>query len=163
MRTQVKKQEKHREIILEGISNSLKTSEIASQLNVDKRIIKNDIQKMKRSQDPELVQAYKTANKRENTKSDAARAEKKFKDMTGMTLKEKTFINMLYYYRPELLEILKSKDENLAIQELSSSAKRCLKKHGIITKGWRKSEITSETRDYLSNPDHQIWEETKNE
>ena len=160
MITQLKKQEKRRSTILEGLSRNLKTSDIASQLNVDEWVILNDIKKMKYHKDPELRQAYETANrrKREKKKFIATRDENTFQDITGMTLQEKSFRNMLHYYKPELLDILNSEDENLAIQKLSSSDKRCLRQNGIITPKLGKSELTLKARECLSDPDHKIWE-----
>ncbi len=158
MTTQSNEQKKRRPVILEGLSRNLKTSEIASQLGVNKWVIKRDIQSMRYNRNPKLKQAYKTADeaKEENTRSSANRAETRFKDMTGMTLEEKTLLNMLHYYRPELLKILGSNDENHAINKLASSTKRCLKKHGIIVTGWKDSELTPKAREYLEDPDHEV-------
>jgi hypothetical protein len=158
MTTQRNDQEKRRPIILEGLSRNMKTSEIASQLGVKKWVIKRDIRKMRYNRNPKLKRAYKTADeaKEKNMRSKANRAEEKFQDMTGMTLEEKTFLNMLHYYRPELVKILSSNDENPAINKLASSTKRCLKKHGIIVTGWKESEITPKARKYLEDPEHKI-------
>lgn len=151
-----------RPAIIEGISRNMKPSEIASKLSVGRWVIVKDIKKMKYEKNSELEQAYKTAKKRMNkeTKPIASRAEKRFKEMTGMTLEEKTFINMLHYHKTELLMILNSKNENEAIQRLPSSTRRCLKKHDIITSGWGDSEINEKVREYLSDNDHQIWKKS---
>lgn len=158
MTAQSNEQEERRPVILEGLSRNLKTSEIASQLGVKKWVIKRDIRKMRYNRNPKLKQAYKTADeaKEENIRSNASRAETRFQDMTGMTLEEKTFLNMLHYYKPELMKILGSNDENQAINKLASSTKRCLKKHGIINTGWKESEITPKALKYLEDPDHKI-------
>jgi hypothetical protein len=157
------KQAKRQTAIIEGISRNLKPSEIASKLSVGKWVVVKDIKKMRYQKNRELEKAYETAEKRRNenkAKPIAVRAEKRFKEMTGMSLEEKTFINMLQYYKPDLLEILNSKDENLAIQRLPSSTKRCLKKHDLITSGW-KGSINKKVRKYLRDQDHQIWRKSK--
>jgi hypothetical protein len=158
---EVQEQNKRQTKIIEAIGRNMKISEIASDLKVSKWIILNDIKKMKYYKDPKLIQAYQIAKNGRNPKtiSKATSAENKFQDMTGMTLKEKTFLNMLHYYKPELLKIINSKDENLAIHKLSSSVKRCLKKHDIIKQRWKQSEITTSARKYLMNPKHNIWKE----
>lgn len=157
------KQAERRSAIIEGVSRNIKPSEIASKLSVSKWVIVKDIKKMRYQGDRELKQAYETAKsrKKKKTKPIAVRAEKRFQEMTGMTLEEKTFINMLHYYRTDLLEILASEDETLAIHRLPSSTRRCLKKHDIITSGWGESEINEKVREYLSDENHQIW--NKNE
>jgi transposase len=163
MFTKNQDQDKRKPAIIKGISRNMKISEIASRLQVHRWMILKDIKSMKRNRDPDLKKAYKTARERKIKKSVAYRAENRFRDMTGMTLKERTFINMLHYHRSELLKVLKSDDENQAIQKLSSSVKRCLKNNGIITPGWGEFEITSEAREYLSDPDHKIWQDNRNE
>ncbi len=94
--------------ILEGISRNMKPSEIASKLSVGKWVVVKDIKKMRYQRNSELEKAYETAKKRRKnkTKPIAVRAEKRFKEMTGMSLEEKTFINMLHFHKTDLLEIL---------------------------------------------------------
>jgi hypothetical protein len=157
------KQAKRQTAIIEGISRNLKPSEIASRLSVGKWVVVKDIKKMRYQRNSELEKAYETAKKRRKnkTKPTAFHADKRFKEMTGMTLEEKTFINMLHYYKHDLLEILDSKNETLAIQRLPSSDRRCLKKHDIITSGWKDSGINEKVREYLSDQDHQIWKKSE--
>jgi hypothetical protein len=157
------KQAKRQTAIIEGISRNLKPSEIASRLSVGKWVVVKDIKKMRYQRNSELEKAYETAEERRKNKIKpiAVRAEKRFKEMTGMSLEEKTFINMLYFHKTDLLEILESKDENEAIQRLPSSTRRCLKKHEIITSGWGDSGINEKVREYLSDQDHQIWKKSE--
>jgi len=70
--------------------------------------------------------------------------------MTGMTFKEKSFNNMMSYYKPELSKILKSENEYDAIRELSKSVRKTLKKNGIIARVQKNSGLTRRARTYLS-------------
>jgi hypothetical protein len=162
MTTQTKEAERQSAII-EGISRNLKPSEIASRLRVSKWVVVKDIKKMRYQRNLELEKAYEIAKKRRKKKARpiAVRAEKRFQEMTGMTLEEKTYINMLHYYKTDLLEIFDSNNENHAIQRLPSSTRRCLKKHDIITSGWKDSEINEKVRSYLRDLDHDIWEKSE--
>jgi len=69
--------------------------------------------------------------------------------MTGMTLKEKSFRNMIDFYKPSLKAIMKAKDQNAAIMKLPKSARGPLVRNGIITKGWHGREITPDAREYI--------------
>jgi hypothetical protein len=126
-------------------------------------VVVKDIKKMRYQRNSDLEKAYETAEKRRKKKAKpiAVRAEKRFKEMTGMSLEEKTFINMLHFHKPDLLEILESKNENEAIMRLPSSTRRCLKKHDMITSSWGNSKINEKVREYLSDQDHQIWKKNK--
>ena len=73
----------------------------------------------------------------------------RFLGMTGITLQEKSFRNMIDFNKYELLKILKSEDQHAAIIKLPASIRKTLKKNGIITKRWQDNEITIKTRDYL--------------
>ena len=53
--------------------------------------------------------------------------------LTGMTLKEKSFRNMIEFYKPKLLDVLKSSDQHSVINSLPKSAKNTMKKNKIIT------------------------------
>jgi hypothetical protein len=73
----------------------------------------------------------------------------RFLGMTGITLQEKSFRNMIDFNKPELLKILKSEDQNTAISRLPKNIRRTLVHNGIITKGWHKCEITVHAKKYL--------------
>jgi hypothetical protein len=74
----------------------------------------------------------------------------RFQSMTGITLREKSFRNMIDFNKHELLEILKSEDQHYAIMKLSKSIQKTLKKNGIITKKWQDNEITYCAQEYLT-------------
>ena len=145
-------------MILEGISQDLKHSEIATRLGVNRWVIMNDLRLMRYNRDPELRQAQEAQEQiREKKRSVFAREKKhvkhneRFLDMTGMTLQEKSFRNMIDFYRPDLMKVLNSEDQNAAILELPKSIRRPLVHNGIITKGWHYREITPHAREYLTN------------
>jgi len=138
--------------ILNGINGGLSHSKIAGKLGVSRLVVKKDLNMMRRTKDPELKQAYKKARERVLEKKLAVsnRPGEKFHDMTGMTFKEKSFSNMMSYYKPELSKILKSENEYDAIRELSKSVRKTLKRNGIIGKVRKNSELTRLARTYLS-------------
>ncbi len=78
--------------------------------------------------------------------------EKRFYGMTGMTLKEKTFQNMINFYKPELKKVMGSKDESKQISKLPRNDRRILKGNKIINRGCGKYEITPEAREFLCAP-----------
>jgi len=145
--------QKRRPIILEGISQDLKHTEIATQLGVNRWVVANDLRLMRNHRDRELKRARRGQEEiRSKKQSVNARARnEEFLLMTGMTLREKSFRNMIDFYKPELMRILKSKDQNAAIMRLPRSVRKPLGRNGIITKGWHKREITSQALEYLSN------------
>ncbi len=138
--------------ILNGINRGLSHSKIAWKLGVSRLVVKKDLNMMRRTKDPELKQAYKKALDRVQAKKLAVsnRPGEKFHDMTGMTFKEKSFSNMMSYYKPELSKILKSENEYDAIRELSKSVRKTLKRNGIIARVRKNSELTRLARTYLS-------------
>ena len=150
--------QKRRPIILRGISQDLQHSEIADQLGVNRWVIMNDLRFMRNNGDPELKQAQNAQEKiRVKKHSDFTREKKhakhneRFLNMTGITLQEKSFRNMIDFNKHELMKILKSKDQNAAIMKLPKSIRRILIHNRIITKRRRYNEITSHARKYLTN------------
>ena len=148
---------KRRLIILKGINQDIKHSEISVQLGAKRWVIKNDIKFMRRNGDLGLQQAEKAQAQVLEKKVSLLEKEKKhfkqnerFQSMTGISLREKSFRNMIDFNKPELLEILKSEDQHLAIMKLSKSIQRTLKKNGIITKKWQDNEITQRAEEYLT-------------
>ena len=67
-------------------------------------------------------------------KAVSVKRDKMFYNMTGMTFQEKSFQNMVYFYKPELNKILQSEDQVTAIQCLSSSVRKTLVKNQILVK-----------------------------
>lgn len=151
MITNIQEQETRRLDILKGVNNGLGAVKIAARLGVPAWVVIKDLKRMRYNRDSELRQAYVTA-------LDQARAKKlsvaelpndRFYHMTGMSLMEKTFSNMMSFYRPEIMKILKSDIECDAIRQLPSSVRRILKNNGIIAQN--SPQITSKAHAYLLN------------
>ncbi|MFA9437115.1 MAG: hypothetical protein ACEROO_08335 [Candidatus Bathyarchaeota archaeon] len=138
--------------ILNGINGGLSHEKIAEKMGIQPRMLRRDLKRMRRIKDPELKQAYKKALDRVQAKKLAVsnRPGEKFHDMTGMTFKEKSFSNMMSYYKPELSKILKSENEYDAIRKLSKSVKKTMKRNGIIGKVRKNTGLTRLARTYLS-------------
>jgi hypothetical protein len=87
--------------------------------------------------------------------------------MTGITLKEKSFRNMIDFNKHELQKIMRSEDQHAEIIKLPTSIQKTLKKNGIITKRWRDNEITERAQEYLTikNPAraHAVKSKVENE
>ena len=152
--------QKRRPVILNGLSQDLKQSEIATKLGVNRWVIMNDVRYMQYYGDPELKEAMEAQKQIQEKKHLASIREKKyaihnerFQNMTGMTLKEKSFRNMINFHKRELMKILKSKDQNSAIMRLPKSTRRTLIHNEIITKGWHTREISSHALKYLPSYD----------
>jgi hypothetical protein len=146
----IRARQERRLIILEGTSQGLKQSEIATQLGVNKWVILNDLRYMRNNGDPGLIEALKTQEQiRENKLSVSSISNERFQNMTGMTFQEKSFRNMIDFNKYELLKILNSNNQHAAIMRLPKSLRKTLKRNGIITNGWQKFEITLITLDYL--------------
>ncbi len=147
---------KRRPTILRGISQDLKHSEIAAQLGVNRWVVMNDLRYMQYSGDSELKRAQEAQERiRAEKQSVIARDRmyvkhgERFLRMTGMTIQEKTFQNMMDFYEPELTRVLKSGDQYAAIMRLPKSVRRTLMHNGIITHGRHKLEVASDARKYL--------------
>lgn len=148
---------KRRQIILKGISQDLKHSEISAQLRVTRGVLMSDIKYMRMNGDLGLIQAEKTqklvhdekvlltSKNREHNKQN-----EKYLGMTGITLQEQSFRNMIDFNKHELLKILKSKNQHAAIVKLPKSIQKTLKKNGIIIKRWQDNEICERAQEYLS-------------
>ena len=148
---------KRRVIILEGISQDLGHSDISAQLGVDRWIVRNDIKYMQRNddlglrlakEDQALIREKKVLLLTKGTRH--FKQNQKFQSMTGITLQEKSFRNMIDYNRHDLLLILRSEDQNAEIFKLSKSIQKTLKRNGIITKRWKDNEITEHAQEYLT-------------
>jgi hypothetical protein len=144
--------EERRLIILEGINEGIENSEIAANLGVPLWVVRRDLKKMRYNRDLELKKAYRKAKERVQAKKQttANSRGKRFHRMTGMTFKEKTFNNMMSFYKPELTKILKAENECAAIRDLPKSVRKTLKRNGIIAQGWKVPEITAHARTYLT-------------
>lgn len=152
----VHERQERRPIILEGIRQDLKHSEIATRLGVNRWVIMNDLRYMRYNGDHGLKRAKEAQDQIRAKKLSVLTSEKihakhneRFLRMTGMTLQEKTFRNMIDFNKHELMKILKSEDQNAAISRLPKSVRRNLLHNGIITKGWHNCEITAQALKYL--------------
>ena len=149
--------EKRRLSILKGISQDLKPSEISAQIGAHQWVIKRDIKFMRYNDDLGLKQAEESQALVREQKISILTMEKthfkqneRFRGMTGLSLQEKSFRNMIDFNRQELLKILKSKDQHAAIIKLSKSVQKTLKKNGIIVKRWQDTEISERALKYLA-------------
>lgn len=123
-----------RETILEGISKDRNIKEIATNIGVSRRQIIRDVWYMRKRRDPGLLKAQEKASEKLKQESNFLqnKQNRAFIELTGKTLKEKSFQNMVDFYRPELIRILKSEDRKLSISRLPKSVKRTLIKNDII-------------------------------
>ena len=143
--------EARRLVILSGIDQDLTNLEIATKMDIRIGVVKRDLKAMKYIRDPELKQAY-TDKKRRALASKQSLVNvrnERFKLMTGITFKKKNFENMVSYYRPELIKILRSKDENAAIMGLSKSVQRTLARNEITDGFTNRRKISFKARYYL--------------
>lgn len=141
--------EARRETLLEGISRNLSYAEIAARLGVRRGDVLNDVKAMRRDRDPSLRDAQRARQTRADEEKQlvSQRLEERFHRMTGMTLHEKSFRNMVHFYKTEIMTVLRSDDREDAVRSLPKSTRRTLMNNGILTK--RKPEITQRARDQL--------------
>lgn len=151
MMNDTQEQETRRLDILDGINDGYGNTKIADKLGVPLWVIIHDLKRMRHNRDPELKQAYKKAEELflAEKKIAANVPEERFQNMTGMSLKEKTFNNMMIFYKPELMKVIRSESECDAIRDLPNSVRKTLKRNGIIAQGWKSPEITATARQYL--------------
>jgi len=78
-----------------------------------------------------------------------------FLHMTGITLEEKSFRNMIDFYKSELIEIVNAEDQSAAIMALPKGDRITMLHNGILI-GQRGSlatwKITTRTKEYLAIP-----------
>ena len=74
-----------------------------------------------------------------------AKQNERFVGMTGMTLEEKSFRNMIDFHRSQLMRIMNSEDQDAAIRALPKSTRKTMRNNGIV-KDWR---ITTGAEKYL--------------
>ena len=111
---------------------------------------------MRRNGDLGLKRAEKAQEQiRRNKLSAASFNDERFLNMTGMTFKEKSFLNMIEYNKHELMRVLKSRNQHNAIMNLPKSVRKTLKRNGIIIKKWRDNEIDERVQDYLTIENHE--------
>jgi hypothetical protein len=149
---------KRRPLILKGISLDFNTSKISDQLGSNNWVILHDLRFMRRNGDLGLIQAEKAQALVREEKVILHKEEKRhfkqnkrFLSMTGISLQEKSFRNMIDFNKLDLLNVLKSEDQHTAIVKLPKSIQKSLKKNGIITSRWQDNEITLKALDYLTS------------
>ncbi|OGD52480.1 hypothetical protein A3K81_02710 [Candidatus Bathyarchaeota archaeon RBG_13_60_20] len=142
--------EAKRQTLLEGISQNLNYTEIAAQLGVRRGDLLRDLRAMRHSRDTGLRDAQRTAQAQVSAEKQVVsiRRDERFHAMTGMTLQEKTFQNMVHYYKAEITAILRSSDPENAIRRLPQSTRRTLMHNGILTKRNR-PQITAQARSQI--------------
>jgi len=151
--------ENRRQAILEGISKNLSYSDIAEQLGVKRWVVSSDIRRMQHDKDLDLMEMFQKRRELINVKKhvNAQKQDTRFMRMTGMSIDEKMFQNMVIFYKPKLLKVLSAKDESEKISKLSRKVRRILERNNIITHGWGKYEVTLEARNFLES--NQIHDE----
>ncbi len=107
---------------------------------------------MKYDKDPELKKRYLERDELINLNKNmrAKKLNSRFLRMTGLTIEEKMFQNMIFFYKPELKKVMNSNNESNAISKLSNKVRKTLKRNRIIINGRRKYEITQKARDFLT-------------
>lgn len=143
-------QEERREALLDGISQNLSFKELASRLGIRRGTLVRDIRAMRWSNDPGLLEAQRLAQDRvdEEKESVSVVQEARFLRMTGMSIGDKTFENMVFFYRSEILRILNSGDSVAAIRDLPSGVRKTLLHNKILVNRVR-PEISKRARDAL--------------
>lgn len=143
-------QEKRRQALLDGISQNHSYKEMAAKLGVRRGDLMRDLKAMRRNGDPDLREAQRIGKAKTNEEKRlvSRRQEERFLNMTGLTLKEKSFQNMIHFHKHELMNILRSGDREAAIRGLSKSTRRTLIHNGILTDR-SKPEITQQAREQL--------------
>ena len=140
---------KKRNAILEGISQNISVVDISRRTGTTRREVVRIIRAMRRNKDPELREAEDVAEAENNSRLNTSqKLDNKFYEMTGLTFQEKTFQNMVAFYRPELISILNTRDQDTAIRKLPTSVRKTLVRNNILTsKG--KLEVTQNAIKYL--------------
>jgi len=125
-----------RQALLKGISQNLRYTVIAAQLGVRRSELIADVKAMQRIGDLDLrdAQSLGQAKNNKEKQSTSKIRDEKFYDMTVMTFHEKSFQNMVYFFKRELLTILRSKDHEAAIRKLPKSTRRTMIHNGILKK-----------------------------
>jgi hypothetical protein len=142
--------EDRRQVLLNGISQNIKYTELAALLGVRRRELITEVKTLQRNRDPDLEKARRLgqAKKRKEELAASRKREENFYEMTGMTFQEKSFQNMVYFFKRELLTIVRSRDQEAAIRNLPKSTRRTMVHNGILIK--RKSnEITQKAVNQL--------------
>jgi len=138
-----------RPAILKGISQNQPYKEIADKLEVSPLYIYRDINSMRYARDPDLIEAQRMgiSKKREKQALRSKTLEEDFSNMTGMSIKEKSFENMVHFYKDELMFVLGGVGSNVEIKKLPLNTRRAMMKAGLLN--WKHTEITQKALDYV--------------
>jgi IS30 family transposase len=128
-------QDNHRQVILDGISQNIGYTELASRLGVSRKEVIREVKTLRRRRDADLFEARRAARGRvdEEKLSASRRRDERFFRMAGMTIHEKSFQNMVQFYKPEILSILESENKEAAVSEIPQSVRKILRKYDILT------------------------------
>jgi hypothetical protein len=150
-----------KEKILDGIKKDKKYIDIAEELGITRWTVKKEVNKMQYNSDPRLHSAKKIQKKIQKEKYEELRSQMnhvkqntEFEKSTGITLKEKTFRNMVEFYQEELLDALTSSNQGTVISKLPKNIKNTLKKNNIITDTSHSKELTPKAKQYLKEISH---------
>jgi hypothetical protein len=143
-------QENQRQVILDGISQNVGYTELASQMGISRRKVIREVKTLRRRRDPDLFEAQRAAKARvdEEKLSASRRRDERFFNMTGMTIHEKSYQNMVQFYKPEILSILESENQEAAVSEIPQRVRKILRKYDILT-GRGYPEISQRAQEQL--------------
>jgi hypothetical protein len=143
-------QDNHRQVILDGISQNIGYTELASQFGVSRKEVIHVVKTLRLRRDNDLFEARRAARVRvgEEKQSASRRRDERFFKMAGMTIHEKSFQNMVHFYKPEILSILESENQEAAVSEIPQSVRKILRKYDILTSR-SFPEVSQRARDQL--------------
>jgi hypothetical protein len=137
--------------ILKGISHGSNAPAIALELGIATSVVKHEIQVMRYLRDEGLKEAEKVAFELPVNKprTAAIAGSKRFLEMTGLTFQEKTFRNMVEFYKPELLGVIRAANQYEALMRLPKSVLKTLRNNEIINHERKNLVITAKARSQL--------------
>ncbi len=148
--------ERRRTLILNGIAQDQKYSDIANNIGVSRWVVIKEVGKMRYNSDPALKKAKKKQKKIRHEKNEDINSKKihvqhnnKFLESTGITLEEKTFRNMVEFYQVELMNVIDSQDQNSVINSLPKNVRKTMIRNKIVTDNWHTHKLTPKATKYL--------------
>ncbi len=148
--------ERRRSLILNGIAQDQKYSDIANDIGVSRWVVIKEVGKMRYNSDPALKKAKKIQKKIRQEKNEDINSKKihvqhnnKFLESTGITLEEKTFRNMVEFYQIELMNVIESPDQNSVINSLPKNVRKTMIRNKIVTDSWHTHKLTPKATKYL--------------
>lgn len=149
--------EKRRTLILDGIAQDQKYSDIAKEIGVSRWIVIKEVGKMRYNSDPGFRDAKNVQKKIRQEKVDDLNSKKihvqhnnQFLESTGITLEEKTFRNMVEFYKLELIKVIESPDQNSVINSFPKNVRKTMIRNKIVTDNWHIHQLTPKAIKYLS-------------